>query len=92
MNWRFHWALYLPCDCQRLLDAIDRNFKHFNSAARTRISEVSGKERPQREHYRLLALAEKGRAEEAASLLRDHIRDTQRSIRAGSREQRRAGS
>jgi len=85
MNWRFHWALYLPCDCRRLLDAIERNFKHFNAAARQRVSAVTGKERPQREHYRLLSLAEKGRADDAAALLADHIRGTQRSVRARSR-------
>jgi DNA-binding GntR family transcriptional regulator len=85
MNWSFHWALYLPCDCRRLLDAIERNFKHFNSAGRTRISVLAGKDRPQREHHKLLTLVEKGRVEEAVTLLADHIRDTQRSIRARAR-------
>jgi DNA-binding GntR family transcriptional regulator len=85
MNWRFHWALYLPCDCRRLLDAIERNFGQFNSAARRQISFHAGKERPQREHHRLLVLLEKGRAEDAVALLEVHIRDTQRSIRARAR-------
>jgi DNA-binding GntR family transcriptional regulator len=85
MNWSFHWTLYLPCDCRRLLDAIERNHKHFNSAARTKISALAGKERPQREHHRLLGLVEKGRVEDAVSLLEGHIRDTQRSIRAKAR-------
>lgn len=85
MNWRFHWALYLPCDCRRLLDAIERNFGQFNSAARRQISARAGKERPQREHHRLLALVEKGRGEDAARLLEDHIRDTQRDMRARAR-------
>ncbi len=85
MNWAFHWALYLPCDCRRLLDAIERNFKHFNAAARRKISTVAGKERPQREHHRLLDLVQRGRTEEAVALLTEHIRDTQRSIRAVAR-------
>ncbi len=85
MNWAFHWALYVPCDCSRLLSAIERNFKQFNSVARHHISKMAGKERPQREHYRLLGLAEAGKANEAAQLLRDHILDTQRSIRADGR-------
>jgi len=85
MNWSFHWALYLPCDCRRLLDAIERNFKHFNAAGRRKVSALTGKDRPQREHYRILALVEKGKAEEAATLLAEHIRDTQRSIRASAR-------
>ncbi len=82
MNWQFHWALYLPCECRRLLDAIERNFKQFSSAARMQISALSGKERPQREHWKLLTLVENGKADQAAALLADHIRDTQRSIRA----------
>ncbi len=85
MNWRFHWALYLPCDCRRLLDAIERNFKHFSMAARTKISALAGKDRPQREHHRLLELVQLGRTENAVALLIDHIRDTQRSIRAAGR-------
>lgn len=87
MNWRFHWTLYLPCECRRLLAAIEQNFKHFNSFARHQVSALAGKERPQREHYRLLALVEDGRANEAATLLGEHIRHTQRSIRAKAREQ-----
>jgi DNA-binding GntR family transcriptional regulator len=85
MNWSFHWTLYQPCDCRRLLDAIERNFKHFNSAARTKISALAGKERPQREHHKLLALVGKGRVDDAVALLEQHIRDTQRSIRAKAR-------
>ena len=85
MNWQFHWALYLPSDCQRLLDAIERNFNRFSSAARKQVSSLSGKERPQREHWRLLTLMEEGKADQAATLLEHHIRDTQRSIRASMR-------
>ena len=85
MNWAFHWALYLPCDCSRLLSAIERNFKQFNRGARHQISRMAGKERPQQDHYRLLALAEAGKTSEAATLLRDHIQATQRLIRAGGR-------
>jgi DNA-binding GntR family transcriptional regulator len=85
MNWRFHWSLYQPCDCSRLLDAIERNFKHFSSAARAQMSALAGKERPQREHHRLLALMEEGKVEEAATLLASHIRNTQRSMRAWGR-------
>ena len=82
MNWQFHWALYRPCECHRLLDAIERNFNRFSSAARMQISTISGKGRPQREHWKLLELTEAGRADQAASLLEQHIRHTQRSMRA----------
>lgn len=85
MNWSFHWALYVPCDCTRLLTAIERNFKQFNSVARRHISMMAGKERPQQEHYRLLELAQAGKANEAGQLLQNHIQGTQRLIRAGGR-------
>lgn len=85
MNWQFHWALYAPSDCQRLLEAIEQNWKRFSSAARVQISTLAGRERPQREHHELLALVEKGDGARAAALLADHIRDTQRSIRAKMR-------
>ena len=85
MNWRFHWALYAPSDCQRLLAAIEQNWNRFSSAARVQISTLAGRERPQREHHQLLALVEDGKTLLAAALLADHIRDTQRSIRAGMR-------
>jgi len=85
MNWQFHWALYLPSDCNRLLEAIERNFQQFSSAARAQVSALVGKEGPQRDHYELLGLVEDGKAEQAATLLAGHIRETQRSIRATMR-------
>lgn len=85
MNWAFHWALYEPCGCSRLLVAIERNFKQFNRVARHYVSRMAGKERPQAEHHRLLALAEAGKGDGAARLLRDHIQGTQRLIKAGVR-------
>lgn len=85
MNWQFHWALYAPSDCRRLLEAIEQNWKRFSSAARVQISTLAGRERPQREHHQLLRLVERGDAPGAAALLEQHIRDTQRSIRARMR-------
>ncbi len=85
MNWQFHWALYAPSDCRRLLEAIEQNWKRFSSAARVQISTLAGRERPQREHHQLLELVENGDAGGAAALLAAHIRDTQRSIRAKMR-------
>lgn len=85
MNWQFHWALYTPSDCRRLLEAIEQNWKRFSSAARVQISTLAGRERPQREHHQILKFVERGDASGAAALLEEHIRDTQRSIRAKMR-------
>ncbi len=64
---------------------MERKHKHFNSAARTKIAALAGRERPRREHHHLRGLVKKGRAEEAAVLLTRHVRGTQRSIRAKAR-------
>jgi hypothetical protein len=42
-----------PNAASRPLDAIGRNHKRSNSAARTKCSALAGKERPQREHHHL---------------------------------------
>ena len=85
MNWQFHWALYTPSDCKRLLEAIERNFNRFSIATRRQISALAGKERPQREHWTLLKLTEERKIDQAVVLLESHIRDTQRSMRAKMR-------
>ena len=85
MNWQFHWALYTPSDCTRLLDAIERNFNRFSIATRRQISALAGKDRPQREHWTLLKLMEEKKVDQSVALLEQHIRDTQRSIRAKMR-------
>ena len=85
MNWQFHWSLYLPSGCSRLLEAIERNFNQFSIATRRQVSALSGKARPQRDHWALLDLVGARKADAAAGLLERHIRDTQRSIRAGLR-------
>ena len=48
MNWRFHSLLYAPCDCPRLLEAIEENYNHFSRFDRQQVSVISGKERPQK--------------------------------------------
>ena len=85
MNWRFHAALYAPCDCERLLDGIEANYGHFSRHIRQLVSTATGKERPQREHHELLKLCEAGKADAAAALLSKHIRHTQRMLAASAR-------
>ncbi len=85
MNWRFHWTLYAPCQRPRLLTMIEANYGHVNRFVRTQVSLAAGKERPQREHQRLLEFCRNGRIEEAVSLLEAHIEQTQKSVRASQR-------
>ena len=82
MNWRFHWTLYAPCHMPRLLQMIEANYGHVSRFVRTQVSIAAGKERPQREHRKLLELCREGKADDAVDLLESHIEQTQKSVRA----------
>ena len=85
MNWRFHWTLYAACHRPRLLSLIEANYGHVNRFIRTKVSVATGKDRPQREHDKLLELCEAGDINAAVSLLASHIEETQKSVRATHR-------
>ena len=85
MNWQFHWALYTPSDCTRLLDAIERTSTASTLPPGDRSPHWAGKDKPQREHWTLLKLMEEKKINQSVALLEQHIRDTQRSIRAKMR-------
>jgi DNA-binding GntR family transcriptional regulator len=88
MNWRFHWSLYEPCDCRPLLEAMATNYGHLNRFDRLHVSLVTGRDRPQKDHYALVGFCEARDIEGAVALLTEHIRRTQRSLVAESRRQR----
>jgi DNA-binding GntR family transcriptional regulator len=84
-NWSFHRALYAPCNRPRLLVMIEANYGHVNRFTRALVSRATGKERPQREHYQLLELCRDGEIEKAVRLLREHIEQTQKTLRSAQR-------
>ena len=84
-NWKFHETLYAPCNRPRLLAMIEANYGHVGRFTRTLVSRATGKERPQREHYQLLELCRDGEVEKAVRLLRDHIVQTQKTLKAAQR-------
>lgn len=88
MNWRFHETLYAPCNRPKLIEMIEANYGHVNRFTRTQVSIASGKEKPQKEHYEILAACIAGDAQRAAALLEAHIIQTQKSLMATSRQQR----
>jgi DNA-binding GntR family transcriptional regulator len=85
-NWRFHKALYAPCNRPRLLAMIEANYGHVSRFTRALVSRATGKERPQREHYQLLELCRDGEVEKAVRLLREHIVQTQKTLRSAQRQ------
>jgi DNA-binding GntR family transcriptional regulator len=84
-NWRFHETLYAPCNQPRLLAMIGANYGHVSRFTRALVSRATGKERPQREHYQLLDLCRDGEIEKAVRLLREHIVQTQKTLRSAQR-------
>lgn len=90
MNWQFHSRLYAPCECRRLLQSIEANHGHFSRFTNQQVSTLTGKERPQRDHYGLVKLCAAGKVEPAVALLIEHIRNTQRTMTANARVNQRA--
>lgn len=85
MNWRFHWALYVPCNRPKLLAMIEANYGHVSRYTRRQVSSATGKANPQQDHVKLLELCREGNVEDAVALLEKHIEQTQRSLRANLR-------
>ncbi len=85
MNATFHEVLCAPCECERLMLLIRENYLHVNRYARISVSGIVGKDQPQKEHWRLLDLCEKGNVVAAVKLLEQHIRSTQKTLRANIR-------
>lgn len=85
MNRSFHLALYAPCHRPRLMAMIEANFGHADRFVRTQVSKVAGKDRPQKEHMRILELCREGQIEKAVTLLQSHIEQTKRSVQASLR-------
>ncbi|KJC47019.1 transcriptional regulator [Bradyrhizobium sp. LTSP849] len=84
-NWRFHKALYAPCNRPRLLAMIEANYGHVGRFTRALVSRATGKDRPQQEHYQLLEFCRGGEVEKAVRLLREHIVQTQKTLRSAQR-------
>jgi DNA-binding GntR family transcriptional regulator len=84
-NWTFHELLYAPCNRPRLLAMVEANYGHVSRFTRALVSRATGKERPQREHYQLLELCRDGEIEKAVRLLRDHIVETQKTLKSAQR-------
>lgn len=84
-NWRFHTALYAPCNRPTLLGLIEANFANADRFMRLRLSQATGKERPQIEHREILSACRMGDATRAATLLEAHIAKSRKSLAASMR-------
>jgi len=89
-NWAFHTALYAPAARPTLLAMIQANYANVDRFLRLRLSEATGKDRPQREHRAILEACRNNDAARAVTLLEAHIARARRSL-AGALRIRAAG-
>jgi DNA-binding GntR family transcriptional regulator len=64
---------------------IEANYGQVGRFTRALVSRATGKDRPQREHYQLLEFCRDGDVEKAVRLLREHIVQTQKTLRSAQR-------
>ncbi|MFC4276626.1 GntR family transcriptional regulator [Achromobacter aloeverae] len=84
-NRQFHLALSAPANNRRLLRLIEEYCLNTDRYMHVAMSQVMGKEQPQRDHYRLLEYCRKRDAARVAALLESHILDTRRELMASVR-------
>jgi DNA-binding GntR family transcriptional regulator len=82
MNARFHRMLYEPCGNGPLMNMINDLQERLGQYLRLLVSTASGLERPMREHDEILEACERGDAEAAVRVLRQHIQTTQKEVAA----------
>ena len=89
-NWEFHTLLYAPSGRPTLLAMIQANYANVDRFVRLRISESTGKERPQREHREILEACRRGDPSDAVYLLECHIVNARKHLASAFRMGRRA--
>jgi DNA-binding GntR family transcriptional regulator len=88
LNQKFHHCLYAPCGLPYLLDLIKKLKERTNCFMRLKISQVSGLERPHREHLAILAACKSKDAVRGSELIEEHIEFTKKEVTAYFRRMR----
>ncbi|MEM7731684.1 MAG: GntR family transcriptional regulator [Pseudomonadota bacterium] len=81
-NLRFHNMLYEPCANDQLVSMIRDLQAKLGQYLQLMVSNVSGLERPMREHIEILDASEAGDVVTAVATLRKHIETTQKEVAA----------
>ncbi|RFB71179.1 MULTISPECIES: GntR family transcriptional regulator [unclassified Herbaspirillum] len=80
LNLEFHLTLYSIANKPKLLKMIEELVLNTQRYTRVQISHTVGREKPQQEHYEILASIRSGDANKAVRLLERHIAHTQDAI------------
>lgn len=85
LNRRFHTCILEPCGNRQLLSLISDFEQRVGPLIRLRVTEVTGLERPMKEHRQILQSCRDGAVEDAVATLRTHIETTKREVAASLR-------
>ncbi|MCG7324128.1 GntR family transcriptional regulator [Achromobacter sp. ACRQX] len=85
LNRRFHMALCLPANNQRLRRLIEEYGLNTDRYTHEMMSKATGKRKPQQDHYAIVEACRQHNAQLAASLLEAHILETRKNLVAMQR-------
>ncbi|WP_353193780.1 GntR family transcriptional regulator [Pandoraea pnomenusa] len=85
-NRRFHLALSAPANNRRLRMLIEEYCLNTDRYSHLAMSQATGKEQPQHDHYEILAACRRRDVSTVVSLLESHILTTRNEIKAMARE------
>lgn len=85
-NRRFHLALCAPANNRRLRMLIEEYCLNTERHSHLAMSQATGKEKPQQDHYKILAACRRRDVGAVVSLLEAHILATRNEIKAMARE------
>ncbi len=88
-NRQFHLALSAPTNNRRLRSLIEQYCLNTDRYTHVAMSEVTGKDKPQSDHFRLLELCRLRDVDKVVALLEEHILDTKRELMASARSDER---
>jgi len=85
-NRQFHLTLSAPANNRRLKRLIEEYCLNTDRYTHVAMSHVTGKGKPQSDHYRLLEHCRKRDVAQVVALLEEHIQDTKRELMASVRD------
>jgi DNA-binding GntR family transcriptional regulator len=84
-NRRFHLALCAPANNRRLRKLIEEYCLNTDRYTHVAMSQATGKDKPQSDHYRILDACRKRDVGQVVALLEEHILETKKELMATAR-------
>ncbi len=88
LNRQFHHCLYAPCGLTKLISMIETIKQRTKAFIPLKVTQLSGLEKPHKEHLAILSACKEVNIELAEKLLSKHIENTKKNIKAYFRNQK----